>query len=105
MVRDFIIETLLKIKEHDEKIHKLYGMGVDLIEFDNTTSQLEKSIPTLLTKEKDEYYGYIQDLVGWWLYDNVDKKIWHDGIEFNVESVEDFVEYIIREYSSNDIYI
>lgn len=103
MVRDYIIETLLKIKEYDEKIHKLYDMGVDLLEFNNTNSQLEKSIPTILRKKQDKQFGWIQDLVGWWLYDNVDKKIWHEEVEFNVESVENFTDYLIREYGSNDI--
>jgi len=100
MVRDYIIETLTKIKEHDEKVHKLYDMGVDLLDFNNTTSQLEKSIPTILRKEKDESYGWIQDLVGWWLYENIEKKIWYDEIEVNVESVENFTDYLLREYSS-----
>jgi hypothetical protein len=103
MVRDYIIETLVKIKEHDEKVHKLYNMGVDLLDFNNTTSQLEKSIPTILRKEKDEQYGWIQDLVGWWLYENIEKKIWYDEIEVNVDKVEDFTDYLIREYGTNDI--
>jgi hypothetical protein len=103
MVRDYIIETLVKIKEHDEKVHKLYNMGVDLLDFNNTTSQLEKSIPTILRKEKDEQYGWIQDLVGWWLYENIEKKIWYDEIEINVDKVEDFTDYLIREYGTNDI--
>lgn len=103
MVRDYIIETLTKIKGQDEKVHKLYTMGVDLLDFDNTISQLEKSIPTILRKEKDEPYGWIQDLVGWWLYENIEKKIWYDEIEVNVESVEDFTDYLIREYGTNDI--
>jgi hypothetical protein len=103
MVREYIIETLLKIKEHDEKILSVHRMGVDLLDFDTTIPQLEKSIPTLLRKEKDEPFGWIQDLVGWWLYDNVDKKIWHEEVEFNVESVEDFTDYLIREYGSDNI--
>jgi hypothetical protein len=103
MVRDYIIETLVKIKEHDEKVHKLYLMGIDILEFNNTISQLEKSIPTILRKEKDEQFRYIQDLVGWWLYESVDKIIWHNKIEFNIESVEDFTDYLIREYGTNDI--
>jgi hypothetical protein len=103
MVRDYIIETLNKIKEHDEKVHKLYLMGIDILEFNNTISQLEKSIPTILRKEKDEQFRYIQDLVGWWLYESVEKIIWHDKIEFNIESVEDFTDYLIREYGTNDI--
>lgn len=103
MVREYIIETLLKIKEHDEKILSVHRMGVDLLDFDTTIPQLEKSIPTLLRKEKDEPFGWIQDLVGWWLYDDVDKKIWHEEVEFNVESVEDFTDYLIREYGSDNI--
>jgi hypothetical protein len=103
MVRDYIIETLLKIKEHDEKVHTLYTLGVDILDFSNTNSQLEKSIPTLLRKEKDKQFGYIQDLVGWWLYEDVDKIIWIDGIEDNVDKVEDFVDYLLREYGTNDI--
>ena len=103
MVREYIIETLLKIKEHDEKILSVHRMGVDLLDFDTTIPQLEKSIPTLLRKKQDEQFGWIQDLVGWWLYDNVEKKIWHEEVEFDVESVEDFTDYLIREYGSNDI--
>lgn len=104
MVRDYIIETLLKIKEHNEKVHTLYTLGVDILEFDNAISQLEKSIPTLLRKEKDEQFGYIQDLVGWWLYEDVDKTIWIDDIVVKVDKVEEFVDYIIREYGTIDIY-
>ena len=104
MVRDYIIETLLKIKEHNEKVHTLYTLGIDILEFDNTISQLEKSIPTLLRKEKDEQFGYIQDLVGWWLYEDVDKTIWIDDIVVKVDKVEEFVDYIIREYGTIDIY-
>ena len=103
MVREYIIETLLKIKEHDEKILSVSRLGVDLLDFDTTIPQLEKSIPTLLRKKQDEQFGWIQDLVGWWLYDDVEKKIWHEEVEFNVESVEDFTDYLIREYGSDKI--
>lgn len=103
MVREYIIETLTKIKEYDEKIHSIYRMGIDLLDFDNLIPQLEKSIPTLLRKEKDEYYGYIQDVVGWWLYDDVDKIIYIDGdIEINLDNIEDFVDYLITEYASTN---
>lgn len=101
MVREYIIETLTKIKEYNEKISTIYRMGIDLLEFDNLIPQLEKSIPTLLRKEKDEYYGYIEDVVGWWLYEDVDKIIYIDGdIEINLDNIEDFVEYLITEYAS-----
>jgi hypothetical protein len=93
----------IKIKEHDEKVHALYTLGVDILDFDNSFSQLEKSIPTLLRKEKDEQFGYIQDLVGWWLYEDVDKVIWIDEFEIKVDNVEEFTDYLIREYGTNDI--
>ena len=103
MVREYIIETLTKIKEYDEKIHSLYSLGIDLLDFDNLIPQLEKSIPTLLRKEKDEYYGYITDVVGWWLYDDVDKIIYIDGdVEINLDNIEDFVDYLITEYASTN---
>jgi hypothetical protein len=98
MVRDYIIETLTKIKEQDEKVHKLYTMGVDLLDFDNTISQLEKSIPTILRKEKDEEYGYIQDLVGWWLYDNVEKTIWDKETTYHLDNIDYFADYLIQNY-------
>ena len=103
MVREYIIETLTKIKEYDEKIHSIYRMGIDLLDFDNLIPQLEKSIPTLLRKEKDEYYGYITDVVGWWLYDDVDKIIYIDGdVEITLDNIEDFVDYLITEYASTN---
>jgi hypothetical protein len=103
MVREYIIETLTKIKEYDEKIHSIYRMGIDLLDFDNLIPQLEKSIPTLLRKEQDEYYRYIQDIVGWWLYDDVDKIIYvDDDVEINLDNIEDFVEYLITEYASTN---
>jgi len=103
MVRDYIIKTLLTLKEHSEKIHKLYTMGIDLSNFDKSISQLEESIPTILRKEKDKYFEYVDDLVGWWLYEDVEKKIWLDGVVSNVESVEDFTDYLMREYGTNEI--
>ena len=103
MVREYIIETLTKIKEYDEKIHSIYRMGIDLLDFDNLIPQLEKSIPTLLRKEQDEYYRYIQDIVGWWLYDDVDKIIYvDDDVEINLDNIEDFVDYLITEYASTN---
>ena len=70
MVREYIIETLTKIKEYDEKIHSIYRMGIDLLDFDNL----------------------------------IDKIIYIDGdVEINLDNIEDFVDYLIREYGTNDI--
>lgn len=103
MKRKYIINTLKKIKEIDEKILSIYRMGIDLLEFETGISQLEESIPSIIREEEDEEFGYIQDLVGWWLYDDVEKKIWVNEVEFNVESVEDFTDYLLDQYSVNKL--
>ena len=104
MKREFIINTLLKIKEIDEKILSVYRLGVDLLEFETGISQLEKSIPTIIREEKDEEYGYIEDLVGWWLYEDVEKTIWVNKTEeVHLDNVEDFVDYLLKEYSVNKL--
>lgn len=98
MVKQYIIDTLNLINQINEKISKLYTLGVDLLELETGVSGLEKSIPTILRKEKDEEYGYIQDLVGWWLYDDVEKTIWDKETTYHLDNMEDFVDYLIQNY-------
>lgn len=98
MVKQYIIDTLNLIKQINEKISKLHSLGVDLFELETGVSGLEKSIPSILRKEKDEEYGYIQDLVGWWLYDDVEKTLWDEETTYHLDNMEDFVDYLIQNY-------
>lgn len=98
MVKQYIIDTLNLINEINEKISKLHSLGVDLFELETGVSGLEKSISVILRKEKDEEYGYIQDLVGWWLYDDVEKTIWDEETTYHLDNMEDFVDYLIQNY-------
>ena len=98
MVKQYIIDTLNLINQINEKISKLHSLGVDLFELETGVSGLEKSISVILRKEKDEEYGYIQDLVGWWLYDNVEKTIWDEETTYHLDNMEDFVDYLIQNY-------
>lgn len=98
MVKQYIIDTLNLINEINEKISKLHSLGVDLFELETGVSGLEKSISVILRKEKDEEYGYIQDLVGWWLYDDVEKTIWDKETTYHLDNMEDFVDYLIQNY-------
>ena len=98
MVKQYIIDTLNLINEINEKISKLHSLGVDLFELETGVSGLEKSISVILRKEKDEEYGYIQDLVGWWLYDNVEKTIWDEETTYHLDNIEDFADYLIQNY-------
>lgn len=98
MVKQYIIDTLNLINQINEKISKLYTLGVDLLELETGVSGLEDSISVILRKEKDKEYGYIQDLVGWWLYNNVEKTIWDKETTYHLDNMEDFVDYLIQNY-------
>jgi hypothetical protein len=98
MKKEFIIEVLTKIKELNHKVHLLYKLGVNIIDLDLAISTLEKTIPTILVNEKNDSYKNIEDLVGWWLYENVEKVITTEGKELNVESLEDFVNFLTDNY-------
>ncbi len=98
MVKQYIIDTLNLVNQINEKISKLYTLGVDLLELETGVSGLEDSISAILRKEKDEEYGYIQDLVGWWLYDNVEKTLWDEETTYRLDNIEDFADYLIKNY-------
>lgn len=103
MIREHIIEILTKIKEIDATVHLAYDLGIDIINFDNGVALLEKSIPVLLREEKDDQFKWIDDLVGWWLYETVEKIIIVDeNTKINLEKVEDFTDYLIKEYYKNN---
>ena len=36
------------------------------------------------------------DLVYWWLYESVPKKIWDSNVEYDVEELKDLWDYIIK---------
>ena len=98
MKKEFIIEVLTKIKELNHKVHLLYKLGVNIIDLDLAITTLEKTIPTILLDEKNDSYENIAELVGWWSYENVEKVITVDGGEVNVESIEDFANFLIVNY-------
>lgn len=62
-----VIET---IQAHDKWINSAYDIGIDLINVSDHLSIVSKGLFT-------EIYGETgEDLIGWWLYENVDKKLY-----------------------------
>lgn len=98
MKKEFIIEVLTKIKELNHKVHLLYKLGVNIIDLDLAISTLEKTIPVILVDAENDNYKDINGLVGWWLYENVDKVLTIEDEKINVENIEDFVNFLIDEY-------
>jgi len=37
-----------------------------------------------------------QDLIYWWLFEDVDKVITKDGVDINVEDIEEFTKYLLN---------
>jgi len=100
MKKKFAIGALKKIKEISEKTHTLYKLGVDLIELENGTEPLTKSIALLLVGEKD--YKEAIDDIDWWLYEDVEKKIYLKGKKtIEVETAEQFVDWLVDWYKKD----
>jgi len=100
IIKDHIIKILQQIKIINDKQHKLYKLGVDIIEISNGIDLLSESIAYLFYNGKNEYdIKVINDWIDWWLYESVDKIIYEkDKSEINVNKLEDFVDYLIVNY-------
>lgn len=96
----FSIRALSALKERSERIHQLYKLKVNLIDFDEgITDKLEESVAIILSKGNEKNYEFILSYVSWWLYEKVDKIITlKDGKKVDVNNVKDFVEWIENYY-------
>ena len=75
MKRKEFMEGIERLKKHDEFIDKLSDLGIELYEnehYDDVGYFFRKWIEEVFGNE-----GY--DLVEWWLYENVEKKIYKQG--------------------------
>jgi hypothetical protein len=98
--KEFIKLTLEQVKEMTEKSLQLSKLGVDIIDLDTGADLLVKSIPFMFFEDENEVYEYIVDLIFWWLYEDVDKKVTlEDGNVVNVENVDDFIKFLYGHYS------
>ena len=76
VIKNHIVKALNKVIERNELIGRLYGMGVNLMELDDTyTTLTEDSIAFLICGNNLEFYKAIREDIGWWLYDDVEKII------------------------------
>lgn len=96
MNKELLVKVLTFLKEEPE----LKDLTLDEIEkrFYNFESFLIQLVEESLTNKQMTFEK--ETLTTWWLYDNVDKKIYHTdktgGYFIDVESAEDFVNYMIE---------
>lgn len=102
VIKNHIIKALNKIIERNELIGRLYGMGVNLMELDDTyTTLTEDSIAFLICGDNLEFYKAIREDIGWWLYEDVEKIITlKDKRKVDVTEVESFVNWIVEHYKN-----
>ena len=93
MKSDFI-KALNSYKQYQDTLGKLSDLGVDMwIDGDPTDYIFGAYVEEILNDEG-------QDLVYWWLFEDVEKVIYEDEdkekVIANVESIEDFYNYLVE---------
>jgi hypothetical protein len=95
MKSDFI-KTINSYKRYQDTLEKLSDLGVDMWDngFNDPTDYIfEAYIEEILNDEG-------QDLVYWWMFEDVEKVIYEDEdkekVIANVESIEDFYNYLVE---------
>jgi hypothetical protein len=101
MKKEFAIRALNRIKVMDAKLNNISLLGIDLEDFLGTYTNLsEEAIALLFTvNDTDKDFEKCLDDVLWWLYDATDKIITINGIQNDVNKVENFVDYLDNHYS------
>lgn len=81
---------ILKLQTTSERDQEIYKLGVDLINF---TDDYHSIIAVLL---KTYYSEEGEDIISWWLYEDVEKKIYNKKGEVieDLTSIESLWEYV-----------
>ena len=63
-------EAVVSLRKHNDGLHKLYDMNVDITEF---CEEIEGVVDLLF---REVYSEEQYDLIMWWIYEDVDKYIY-----------------------------
>lgn len=96
--KGFIKKTILNIIDHDKKIRDLHKLGVDLIEFSDEASSLRIESLGYIISNNDKNIHLINDDIAWWIYEDVTKVIYVNDKSFNVEKLDDFIDWLFKHY-------
>lgn len=92
---EFTIKSLNKIKELQDKHYKLYRLGVDLTGFETSNDLVVESL-AFLWSDSEKKKTFIKDWINWWLFEDVNKIIYEKKSELDVNSVKDFVNFLVK---------
>jgi hypothetical protein len=89
---DKFVDYIMAYQRGTDFLRNMDDAGLDLYE-----TPLCASADTLLDAWLDQVLNEEgQDLVYWWLFEDVDKVITDNDNEFNVEDIEEFTKYLLN---------
>ena len=96
MNKKYCIRTLKFLKARVEINVKLANLGVNLTELDE--SVFNCLIEAICIVVNPKFHKEIKDWTEWWLFEDVEKIITTDNVPENVESVEQFTDFLFKYY-------
>lgn len=85
------IERLRKWQED------LYALGVDTLNKPLSEEVIIEAI-SLILSENEKQQKWIRENVEWWLYENVEKVIWVQGLKIEVKTKEQLYNFLTNQY-------
>lgn len=97
ITKELFREQCKLMQQLDDVYNTLHDIRIDMLE-----SPLY-SIPSNLFENWTKTIGKeeLQDLVYWWLYEDVDKIIWEGEKEIRIDTIDDLYDYL----ETNDLFI
>lgn len=99
-MRDRIINCLNLLKEETNKRLTIYNQGIDLINYENNYTKVALDLITfnlfLMNKKTKKSEEDIKEEIGWWLYEDVEKKYWVGKKEYDVKDAKDFIKFMLE---------
>lgn len=96
MKLQYAIEALQLLKQTDEKLKAIQKQGLEISDFlDPLICKIETSIATMLCDGSHSVFEHILEHIAWWAYDSAPKIIYYEAHEVNVETAEDFINWLV----------
>ena len=99
MHKQYAIDAIKLLKQTDETLKSVKKHGIDLSEFtEPLICKIETSIATMLCDGSDSVFEQMLEQITWWAYDSSEKIIHYKDHQVDVESAEDFINWLMDHY-------
>lgn len=99
MQTQYAIDAIKLLKQTDETLKSLKKQGIDMSEFtEPLIDKIETGIVTMLSGGSDLVFEQMSIEIAWWAYDAKDKTIYYKDHQVDVESAEDFINWLVDHY-------